>query len=132
PSAGSSNDPFGSGAAGTTANGAGADTPNGFPLAARRGSTAEQTKRRPREVTAETAARWAQMHDIPTVVETSALTGEGVDEAFERLARMILTKIELGEIDPDDPRCGVQYGDAPVGVGVQKVRSGRRRGSRCC
>jgi hypothetical protein len=25
---------------------------------------------------------------------------------------MILTKIELGEIDPDDPMSGIQYGDA--------------------
>ena len=24
---------------------------------------------------------------------------------------MILTKIELGEIDPDDPQSGIQYGD---------------------
>ncbi len=30
---------------------------------------------------------------------------------FGRLARMILTKIELGEIDPDDPMSGIQYGD---------------------
>jgi hypothetical protein len=44
-------------------------------------------------------------------METSAYTGEGVDEIFERLARMILTKIELGDIDPDDPMSGIQYGD---------------------
>ena len=41
----------------------------------------------------------------------SALSGDNVDEIFERLARMILTKIELGEIDPDDPMSGIQYGD---------------------
>ena len=45
------------------------------------------------------------------VTESSALNGEGVDEIFGRLARMILTKIELGEIDPDDPMSGIQYGD---------------------
>jgi hypothetical protein len=45
-------------------------------------------------------------------MEVSAFTGEGVDEVFGRLARMILTKIELGEIDPDDPMSGIQYGDA--------------------
>ncbi|RPA75010.1 ras-domain-containing protein [Ascobolus immersus RN42] len=101
---------------------------DGVPLQGRRASVAD-ARRRPREVTTETAARWAQMHGIPTVVETSALTGEGVEEAFERLARMILTKIELGEVDPDDKRYGVQYGDMPVG-GV--VRRERRRGSKCC
>jgi hypothetical protein len=45
-------------------------------------------------------------------MEVSALSGEGVDEVFSRLARMILTRIELGEIDPDDPMSGIQYGDA--------------------
>lgn len=45
-------------------------------------------------------------------MEVSAFSGEGVDEVFGRLARMILTKIELGEIDPDDPMSGIQYGDA--------------------
>jgi hypothetical protein len=44
-------------------------------------------------------------------MEVSAFSGEGVDEVFGRLARMILTKIELGEIDPDDPMSGIQYGD---------------------
>jgi len=44
-------------------------------------------------------------------MEASAFTGENVDEIFGRLARMILTKIELGEIDPDDPMSGIQYGD---------------------
>jgi hypothetical protein len=46
------------------------------------------------------------------VTEASAFNGEGVDEIFERLARIILTKIELGEIDPDDPASGIQYGDS--------------------
>jgi Ras-related protein Rab-4B len=44
-------------------------------------------------------------------VEVSALNGDNVEELFNRLARMILTKIELGEIDPDDPASGIQYGD---------------------
>ncbi|KAF2259533.1 ras-domain-containing protein [Lojkania enalia] len=64
-----------------------------------------------REVPQETASRWAGDNGIPVAVEVSALTGENVDELFHRLARMILTKIELGEIDPDDPSSGIQYGD---------------------
>jgi hypothetical protein len=48
-------------------------------------------------------------------METSALTGESVDEIFGRLARMILAKIELGDIDPDDPMSGIQYGDGYAG-----------------
>ncbi|KAL9132021.1 MAG: hypothetical protein Q9217_000149 [Psora testacea] len=65
-----------------------------------------------REVTHEEASRWASQSAIPVSVEVSAYTGEGVEEVFTRLASMILTKIELGEIDPDDPMSGIQYGDS--------------------
>lgn len=65
-----------------------------------------------REVMPSEASRWASSVNIPVTMEVSALNGEGVDEVFSRLARMILTKIELGEIDPDDPMSGIQYGDA--------------------
>ncbi len=65
-----------------------------------------------REVSPETASRWASQSHIPVCVEVSALSGENVEELFARLARIILTKIELGEIDPDDPQSGIQYGDA--------------------
>ncbi|KAL5339272.1 P-loop containing nucleoside triphosphate hydrolase protein [Aspergillus crustosus] len=64
-----------------------------------------------REVSVEEASHWAAKSSIPAVVEVSALTGDGVEEVFQRLARIILTKIELGEIDPDDPQSGIQYGD---------------------
>ncbi|EXJ95099.1 hypothetical protein A1O1_00218 [Capronia coronata CBS 617.96] len=64
-----------------------------------------------REVTPDMASRWASKVHVPVTMEVSALTGENVDELFNRLARMILTKIELGEIDPDDPASGIQYGD---------------------
>ncbi|PFH62938.1 hypothetical protein XA68_10991 [Ophiocordyceps unilateralis] len=64
-----------------------------------------------REITRADASRWASQARIPVVTEASALSGEGVEEIFERLARMILTKIELGDIDPDDPMSGIQYGD---------------------
>ncbi|CAI6339332.1 unnamed protein product [Periconia digitata] len=64
-----------------------------------------------REVPFDTASRWAGSNGIPVAMEVSALSGENVDEVFEKLARMILTKIELGEIDPDDPASGIQYGD---------------------
>ena len=65
-----------------------------------------------RAVQQSTAANWASQNRIPASLEVSALSGEGVDEVFNKLARTILTKIELGEIDPDDPMSGIQYGDA--------------------
>ncbi|OTB05088.1 hypothetical protein M426DRAFT_320139 [Hypoxylon sp. CI-4A] len=64
-----------------------------------------------REVSTTEASRWASSINVPVTMEVSAFSGEGVDEIFGRLARMILTKIELGEIDPDDPMSGIQYGD---------------------
>ncbi|EGX44404.1 hypothetical protein AOL_s00193g132 [Orbilia oligospora ATCC 24927] len=64
-----------------------------------------------REVTYDEGSRWASTVGIPVAMETSALNGENVDEVFERLARVILTRIELGEVDPDDPNSGVSYGD---------------------
>ncbi|KAK6387570.1 hypothetical protein LTS17_000839 [Exophiala oligosperma] len=77
-----------------------------------------------REVPSDLAARWASQVRIPVTMEVSALTGENVDELFNRLARMILTKIELGEIDPDDPASGIQYGDGGGWDGDASVRSG--------
>ncbi|KAF1829347.1 hypothetical protein BDW02DRAFT_634506 [Decorospora gaudefroyi] len=62
-----------------------------------------------REVPTETASRWAGQNGISVAVEVSALNGENVDALFERVARIILTKIELGEIDPDEPASGIQY-----------------------
>ena len=96
-----------------------------------------------REVDTNMASRWASSNSIPVSVETSALSGENVEEVFARLARMILTKIELGEINPDDPLSGIQYGDSGGwGLGADdsgSVKSGmtmddgsgrRRRGRR--
>ncbi|KAI5843841.1 P-loop containing nucleoside triphosphate hydrolase protein, partial [Morchella snyderi] len=77
-----------------------------------------------RAVSAGEAARWADRNDVPVAMETSALTGGGVDEVFERLAGIIVTRIELGEVDPDDPMSGIQYGDGGGWVDA----GGRRRG----
>ena len=78
-----------------------------------------------REVPVSTSSRWASKNNIPVCAEVSAFNGAGVEELFSRLARMILTKLELGEIDPDDPASGIQYGDAGWAVedGVS-VKSG--------
>lgn len=84
-----------------------------------------------REITTEDAARWASTSRIPVCVEVSAYTGDGVDEVFARLASMILTKIELGEIDPDDPMSGIQYGDGGawgMGEGGSVKSAGEQEG----
>ena len=76
------------------------------------------------EVTHQDASQWASRQSIPVAVEVSAYTGEGVEEIFTRLASMILTKIELGEIDPDDPLSGIQYGDGMAWEDGGSIRSG--------
>lgn len=45
------------------------------------------------------SSRFAQSYDA-MILETSALTGEHVDEVFLKCARSVLNKIESGEIDP--------------------------------
>ncbi|KAI4191243.1 MAG: hypothetical protein LQ346_004796 [Caloplaca aetnensis] len=86
-----------------------------------------------RQVSQEDAARWALKSAIPVFKEVSAYTGDGVEELFAQLARIILTKIELGEIDPDDPLSGIQYGDSAGwadGGGVTDANSAGAGGAR--
>mmetsp|Transcript_43841 Transcript_43841/g.50433 ORF Transcript_43841/g.50433 Transcript_43841/m.50433 type:complete len:206 (-) Transcript_43841:117-734(-) len=45
------------------------------------------------------ASKFAQENDVQ-FLETSALTSENVEEAFLRIAKLILGKIESGDIDP--------------------------------
>lgn len=92
------------------------------------GTRMTATSAQGREVNREETARWAAQSNIPAAVEVSALTGEGIEEVFQRLARIILTKIELGEIDPDDPQSGIQYGDGGMyGHGTSDASSIRSR-----
>ena len=94
-----------------------------------------------REITHASALQWASRSSIPVSVEVSAYSGAGVEDLFTKLASMILTKLELGEIDPDDPASGIQYGDsgwredagsvksgATLGFHDGRGRRGRRRG----
>ncbi|KAL0631848.1 hypothetical protein Q9L58_009286 [Maublancomyces gigas] len=80
-----------------------------------------------RAVSTTEAARWADLQDIPVAMETSALSGEGVDEIFSRLAGIIVTRIELGEVDPDDPMSGIQYGDGGAWVDATAKRKSKVR-----
>uniref|UniRef100_A0A7N4PLV3 Ras-related protein Rab-4 n=1 Tax=Sarcophilus harrisii TaxID=9305 RepID=A0A7N4PLV3_SARHA len=66
-----------------------------------------------REVTFLEASRFAQENEL-MFLETSALTGENVEEAFLKCARTILNKIDSGELDPERMGSGIQYGDASL------------------
>uniref|UniRef100_A0A914WFJ2 Small monomeric GTPase n=1 Tax=Plectus sambesii TaxID=2011161 RepID=A0A914WFJ2_9BILA len=70
------------------------------------------------------ASRFAQENDL-TFIESSALTGENVEEAFLKCARTILCKLESGEIDAERAGQGIQFGDAQL----RRVRAdGRKTG----
>ncbi|GFS60683.1 ras-related protein Rab-4B, partial [Nephila pilipes] len=66
-----------------------------------------------REVTFLEASRFAQENEL-MFLETSALTGENVEEAFLKCSKTILAKIEAGELDPERIGSGIQYGDASL------------------
>lgn len=88
-----------------------------------------------REISTEEASRWASSNSITASIDVSAMSGENVEEVFHRLGRIILTKIELGEINPDDPMSGVQYGDScwfteGDGVSVKSGMTGQECSSR--
>jgi Ras-related protein Rab-4B len=66
-----------------------------------------------REVTFLEASRFAQENEL-MFLETSALTGENVEEAFLKCARSILSKVDAGELDPERMGSGIQYGDSTL------------------
>jgi Ras-related protein Rab-4B len=63
-----------------------------------------------REVTFLEASRYAQENDL-MFLETSAMSGEGVEEIFLKCARTILSKINSGLLSPESMGSGVQHGD---------------------
>lgn len=78
-----------------------------------------------RQVSFLEASRFAQEQDI-LFLETSALTGENVQEVFHTLAQRILNKVEEGICDPADSKISSQ--SRPVhfdGNVVDSVRSHR-------
>jgi len=64
-----------------------------------------------REVTFLEASRFAQENDL-MFLETSAKSGENVEEVFMKCAKTILNKIDTGVIRPDDMGSGIQLGTA--------------------
>lgn len=88
-----------------------------------------------REVTFLEASNFAQENEL-IFLETSAKTGENVEEAFLKCSKTILAKIETGELDPERIGSGIQYGDTSKrsGAGLTGGRqqsSGRRRTPDC-
>ncbi|XP_062055953.1 ras-related protein Rab-4B-like, partial [Lepus europaeus] len=66
-----------------------------------------------REVTFLEASHFAQENEL-IFLETSALWGENVEEAFLKCDCTILNKIDPGKLDPERMGSGIQYGDASL------------------
>lgn len=64
-----------------------------------------------REVTFLEASQFAQENEL-MYLETSAKSGENVDESFLKCSKTILAKIQTGELDPERIGSGIQYGDS--------------------
>lgn len=64
-----------------------------------------------RQVTFLEASQFAQENEL-MYLETSAKSGENVEESFLKCCKTILSKIQTGELDPERIGSGIQYGDA--------------------
>lgn len=64
------------------------------------------------------ASNFAQENDL-IFLETSAKTGENVEESFLKCAKTILAKIETGEIDPETIGSGIQFSDQAIRNNIQ-------------
>lgn len=71
-----------------------------------------------REVTFLEASNFAQENDL-IFLETSAKTGENVEESFLKCGKAILAKIETGLIDPLDAGSGIQFSDQAIRNDIQ-------------
>lgn len=64
------------------------------------------------------ASNFAQENDL-IFLETSAKTGENVEESFLKCAKSILAKIQSGEIDVESPSSGIQFSDQAIRNNIQ-------------
>jgi Ras-related protein Rab-2A len=55
-----------------------------------------------RKVTTEEAKQWARENDVTVCVESSAKSGDGVEDAFQRVAEEVFRKIRDGVFDLTD------------------------------
>lgn len=88
-----------------------------------------------REVSAEEASEWARRNGVLRYVETSAKSGENVEEAFLAVAERIYQNIQAGKYDLNDRRSGVKGPGAGWGGGGNNVRLDQSKssgGGLCC
>lgn len=80
-----------------------------------------------RQVSFLEASRFSQDYDL-VYIETSAKSGENVEDAFLWCTKDILTKIQTGELDPDRSTAGIQYGH----LSSRRLNAAKPSGQKSC
>ncbi|XWX00805.1 hypothetical protein V2A60_008826 [Cordyceps javanica] len=88
----------------------------------------DETKR---QVTRHEAQEWARRNGVLEYVETSAKSGDNVENAFMRVAERIYQNIQAGRYDLNDRRSGVK---GPSAGGSRQVKLGANgaKSAGCC
>ncbi|KAL4868198.1 hypothetical protein BDV12DRAFT_104703 [Aspergillus spectabilis] len=97
-----------------------------------------------RRVTKEEAEEWCRLNNVVRYLETSAKSGEGVEQAFLEVAERIYRNIETGKYDLNDRRSGVKTFGATGGASSKMPKTvtlglndamrkgGNNLGGNCC
>jgi len=86
-----------------------------------------------RKVTTEEAKQWARENDVSVCVESSAKSGDGVEDAFQRVAEEVFRKIRDGVFDLTDKSTGIKVNQpknsALINLGMKEPK---KQGYGCC
>ena len=83
-----------------------------------------------RAVTYKEGNDWAINHDM-IFFETSAKTGENINEAFEKSVRIVDQKIQENEYDFNDETCGIKSGINDNNLGLYNYEKKKKK-EKCC
>ena len=86
-----------------------------------------------RQVSYEKGKNFAETNNME-FFETSAKTGENIENAFEKSINMIIENIKNDAYDLDDENCGIRVGLQQIGKKIEKpnVTGGKKRKKKTC
>ena len=86
-----------------------------------------------RQVSYDEGANFAQENNI-LFFETSAKSGENINELFETSANIIIEKLESGFYDLTNSGCGIKKGDKPENIifKTDKLEENNNQNGKCC